>query len=284
MNDWGSLLRHASARMLDQLTAVLPLLALTLLLLVVGMLVAYVLQVIVRGVLRRAGLDRLVDRTGVGRTLVRLGHENPASHLAGFVVFWAVLAVFLLAGADVLGLPVVSTSIARLIGFLPNLALVVLILLLGFALAGTARRTLEGVAERSRFISARALGAGAYYLVALVTLVIALSGVGLDFTIVTTAIAVILASLGVGLAVTAALGTRRVAQNTISGVYARRDLHVGDRIRLGDIDGEVAAVGQIFLTIRNAGRTWLVPYERVLESGVEVIQRATPPPGDRPAA
>jgi small-conductance mechanosensitive channel len=274
MSDWGTLLRHASERIVDQFAIIVPRLTLSLLLVVLGVIVAWLAQMLVRGILSRAGLDRLASHTGIGGTLTRLGVEHPASHLAGFVAFWAVLAVFLLTGADVLGLPAVSQAIANLIALMPNLALVVLLLLLGFTLARTARRAIEGVADRSRMVSARTLGRGAYYLVAVVTAVIALSGVGLDFTIVTAALAVVLASLGAGLAVTVALGARRVAQNTISGVYARRDVRVGDRIRLADGEGDVTAVGQIFLTLRHGGRTRLVPYERLLEEGVEIVSRA----------
>jgi small-conductance mechanosensitive channel len=273
MNDWGMLLRSASERMLEQAAAMTPGVVVYAILFIGGLLMAFIAQFAVRALLRRAGLDRIAERTGVGRTLSALGYKNPASHLGGFVVFWTVLGVFLLTGADSLGLPAVSRSIAEVIGLLPQLAVVVLILLIGFSMAGAARKTIEGVADRSRMISARALGRLAYYLVASLFMVIALSGLGVDFTIVITVIGVLTASLGIGLAVTVAIGARRVAQNTIGGVYARRDLKVGDRIRVGDLEGDIAAAGQVFLTLRNGERTWLVPYEQVLSGVIEVVRR-----------
>jgi small-conductance mechanosensitive channel len=276
MNDWAELLRRATERMIEQGAILAPRFVVFAVLFVGGLLAAFVLQGVVRALLRRAGLDRIAEHTGVGRTLARLGYANPASHLAGFVVFWTVLGVFLLTAADSLGLPAVSQSIAQVIGSLPTLAVVVLILLIGFSMAGAAQRTIEGVAERSRMISARALGQLAYYLVGALFTVIALSGLGVDFTIVITVIGVLLAAIGTGLAVTVALGARRVAQNTIGGVYARRDLRVGDRIKVGELEGDVAAVGQVFLTLRDGDRTWLVPYEQVLSSVIEVVRRATP--------
>jgi hypothetical protein len=51
---------------------------------------------------------------------------------------------------------------------------------------------------------------------------------------------------------------------------------VGDRIKVGELEGDVAAVGQVFLTLRDGDRTWLVPYEQVLSSVIEVVRRATP--------
>jgi len=273
MNEWSEVVQRAVLGLADQAAMLLPRLVVSFLLLLAGVLIAFLLQAIVRTVLGRAGLDRLADQTGLGRFLSRMGHENPASHLAGFVVFWTVLAVFLVTGADAQGLPAVSEMIGRLIAQLPPIALAALVLLLGMSFARNVRRTVEGVTERSRMASARPLGIGAYYLVAALTIVVALSGLGIDFTIVTAVVVVLLATLGAGVAITLGLGSRDVARNTISGIYARKEIKVGDRIRLDGLDGEVAAVGQILVTLTHEGRTWLVPYDRILATGVEIVRR-----------
>lgn len=274
MSDWMELIRRALRGLVEQSGDLLPRLAISFILVVAGIGIAFLVQALVRAVLRRSGLDRLSEQTGLGQFLSRLGYTNPASHLAGFVVFWTVFALFLLSGADALGLPAVSQMIGRLLAQLPPIALAVLVLLVGLSIARTARRTVEGVAERSRMVSAATLGAAAYYLVAALATVVALSGLGIDFTIVTVVVLVSLASVGVGLAVTLGLGSRDVSRNTISGIYARREVRVGDRIRLENLEGEVEAVGQVSLTLRNDERTWLVPYDRILSNVVEILKRA----------
>jgi small-conductance mechanosensitive channel len=103
--------------------------------------------------------------------------------------------------------------------------------------------------------------------------VIALSGIGVDFTIVTVVVAVTLAAFGTGLAVTLALGSRDVVRNTINGIYTRRILRVGDRVRFGDIEGDIEAVGQVAMTLRAEGRALLVPYDRVIGSVLEIVRR-----------
>jgi len=274
MSDWTDLMRTALQGLAVQSGQLLPRLAISFVLVVAGIGIAYLLQALVRAVLRRAGLDRLSEQTGLGQFLSRLGYANPASHLAGFLLFWTVLALFLLSAAEALGLPAVSQMIGRLLAQLPSFAIAVLVLFVGLNIARTARGTVEGVAERSRMMSAGTLAAATYYLVAALATVVALSGLGIDFTIVTAVVIVTLASTGVGVAVTVGLGSRDVSRNTISGIYARREVHVGDRIRLGDIEGEIEAVGQVSLTLRNDERTWLVPYDRILSSMVEIQSRA----------
>ncbi len=274
MSEWSVVIQRALQGLADQAALLLPRLVVSFLLLMAGVVFAFLLQSLVRTVLQRAGLDRLADQTGIGRFLARMGSKNPASHFAGFVVFWTVLAVFLVTAADALLLPAVSEMIGGLIAQIPPVALAALVLLLGMSFARHAQRTIEGVTERSRMASARSLGLGAYYLVTALTIVVALSGLGIDFTIVTAVVVVVLASLGVGVAVTLGIGSRDVARNTISGVYARRDIRVGDRIRVDGLEGEVAAVGQVLFTLRDGERTWLVPYDRIFAAGVEVVSRA----------
>jgi small-conductance mechanosensitive channel len=277
MSERMDLIRRAFQGLVEQMVDLLPRLAVAFFLVAAGIGLAFLVQALVRAVLRRSGLDRLSEQTGLGRFLSRLGYANPASHLAAFVVFWTVLALTLLTGADALGLPAVSQMIGRLLAQLPPIALAVLVLVIGLSTARTVRRTVEGVAERSRMMSGRLLGSAGYYLVAALATVVALSGLGIDFTIVTVVVFATLASIGVGLAVIIGLGSRDVSRNTISGIYARRDVRVGDRIRVEDIDGEIEAVGQVSLTLRNGSRTWLVPYDRVVTSVVEVLSRAPRP-------
>lgn len=274
MNEWPEIVRMTFDNLANQTAEVLPRLLVSLVLVAVGVIIAYGAMRFVRAILRRVGLDRLADQTGFGRVLAGSGYENPASHLAGFVVFWAVLAVFLATAADALGLPQVSVIISNIISLLPPIALAALVLLIGFSMARTTRRSIEGVAERSRMVSARPLGAAAFYLVAALTTVVALSGLGVDFTIVTAVVSVILAAFGTGLAVMLGVGARDVARNTVDGVYVRRDVGVGDRIRIGDLEGRVTTVGQVTLTLEHEGRTWLVPYDRLLGSVVEILERA----------
>jgi small-conductance mechanosensitive channel len=240
----------------------------------IGAFVAYLTQLILRTLLRSAGLDRVADRTGIGQFLGRIGYNNPASHFAGFVAFWVVLALFLLSGAEALRLPGASDLIPRFIAQIPRYALAALVLFFGLALARNAQRAIEGAAERSRLASARPLGLVGYYLIASLAIVVSLSGLGIDFAIVTAVVAVLLLSAGVGVAVTLAFGSRDVARETIDGIYLRRELRPGDRVRVGAVAGEVVRVGQVFVTLRNAEGTELVPHHLFFEGAV----RRDPPP------
>lgn len=260
----------------------LPRILVAVALLGVGIVGAFLGQWLVRGLLRRTGIDQLAARTGVGRVLTRLEYTSPVSHLFGFVAFWIVLAIFLITSADVAGLPTLSRLVGDFIAHLPPYILATVLLLVGLSLARLVKRTVEGVAERSRLVAARPLGMAAYWLIVSLTVVVALSGLGPDFTILTAVTVALLTCLGLGAAGLLVTGSRDVARNTVSGVYARRSLRVGQQVRVGDITGTIAAVGQVNFTLRDGGRTWLVPYDHVVNSVVEVLDARASSGATRP--
>lgn len=272
MEQWSDLARTAIHSLSSESARLFPRILMAVLLLGVGAIAAYLGERLVRTLLKRTGLDSLAARTGVGRVLARLDYTSPLSHLAGFIAFWTILAIFLISSADAAGLPTVSRLIGDFIAHLPPFMLAAVLLLLGLSLARLARRTVEGIAERSRLVAARPMGAMAYWLLVSLTVVIALSGLGPDFTILTAVTVVLLGCAGLAAAGMLVVGARDVARHTVSGAYVRRSLKVGQRVRVGEVSGEIIAVGQVQVTLRDGDRTWLVPYEKVLNTVVEVLE------------
>ena len=113
--------------------------------------------------------------------------------------------------------------------------------------------------------------------------VIAANQLGVNTTIVVIAVAAILFGVAASLALLAGLGGRPVAEEVAAGRALRRDLKVGDTVRVGHIEGDVVAIGSTATQITNAQRITLVPNTEMLTQWVEVIQDAqsvglAPPP------
>ena len=54
----------------------------------------------------------------------------------------------------------------------------------------------------------------------------------------------------------------------------RRDLKVGDTVRIGRLEGDVVAIGSTSTQITNAQRITLIPNSEILSQWVEVVQDA----------
>jgi len=119
----------------NEIAAVLPDLALALVLLVAGWFVARLVRRLCVRVLRALRADALAERSGFDDFLVRGGVDMTAVTLVAGTVYWLVLASVFLALLDALGLRAADLLLERLGNFIPNLVVAVGILVFGSLLS-----------------------------------------------------------------------------------------------------------------------------------------------------
>ncbi|MEC7524212.1 MAG: mechanosensitive ion channel [Myxococcota bacterium] len=137
--------------MMDDLLAFLPRLASAALIFGVGFFVARILQRVVSGVARSAGLDRLSVRTGIERAL---GGRSLAA-LLGVVVFALVLLPVAIAALDALALESVTTPATSMLhaifGAVPLVFAAALLLGIAYLVARLCASLVENVASAAGF-------------------------------------------------------------------------------------------------------------------------------------
>src|SRR5438552_13806101 len=101
-----------------------------LLILLVGWIIAYVLKVIVRSLLKIARFDRLSEHTGTTQ-LLRGAALPSLTELVSRFVFWVAWFGFILLGISVLGVVGIEQHVTSFFGFLPSLFAALCILFFG---------------------------------------------------------------------------------------------------------------------------------------------------------
>lgn len=157
--------------------------------------------------------------------------------LIGGVVFWLVLLAFAAAAAGVLGLSVFSDWIDALLRMLPALLAAALVLFTGVVGATLLRNLVTRAARRLEYRAA--LGYATQGLVLALAAVIALDLIGLDVSFLMLLAGVVLGAVAGALALAFGLGARTTVGNLLGARYLRRHVHLGDELRIGDIEGRV---------------------------------------------
>src|SRR3954453_4888741 len=117
----------------------------------IGWFISSILARGVGGLLRAIRFDELMQRSGIGDFLNKMGTGNdPAGIIAGLVK-WIVRIVVLLVAFDVLGLPAVSDVMRQLLLWLPNLVVGIVVLVIGGLLANAAAGLLRGATASAGF-------------------------------------------------------------------------------------------------------------------------------------
>jgi hypothetical protein len=121
----------------DNVVEVLPQIALFLVILIVGWIIASAVARLLDTLLEKIGFDRWVERGGIKRALAR--SEYDASELLSKIVFYGLILVVLQLAFGVFGENPVSELIDGLIAYLPNVFVAIVIIVIAAYVAAAVR-------------------------------------------------------------------------------------------------------------------------------------------------
>jgi len=200
---WADVLSQSFQNLFYGLVAFIPNLVVAIIIFIVGWLVGVGLGRVVRQVVDALRVDQALRSTGLERVLSRAGFELSAGRFLGFLVEWFFIIVFLVAALDVLGLTTVNLFISEVVlGYLPQVIVAALILLVAAVVAEAAERVVVGSAKAASLRAAGFIGKVTRYAIWVFAILAALAQLNVATAFVQTLFTgvVIAVSLAVGLA------------------------------------------------------------------------------------
>ena len=159
----------------SSLSVLLPAILGALLLLLVGWLVARLSQAVLARLLRKLGLDRLAERTGIAQGLITVGAGRNLSNLIARTTYWLVLIFFILLAIGTLGLTeVVTSALNSFFAFLPRLVAATVIFLVGAFIARIVGDAITALTMQSNISSGRVMGQAVRYSILVVVVILSL--------------------------------------------------------------------------------------------------------------
>ena len=208
---WGEGVWAALVALGDRLALIGPALLVTFTLIALGFVVGALLRVVVTRLARGLGVDRHMERWGVGASLRGAGVVRMPSEVLGLVFFWTTFLLFASLGIDTLGLG----GTAFLFAFVPPLFAAVLILIVGWLFANFLSQGLLIAAVNRGLPEARLLARAVHWGVLLFAAATALTHLGLGKEMVLVAFGITFGGLVFALALAFGLGGRNVARELL---------------------------------------------------------------------
>lgn len=218
-------------------------------LVLLGFVVAKLLDTLLSKVLAKIGLDRLMAGTGLTKMIGRVGIQVSVSTLIGKIVYWFILLVFLVSAAELLGLERVSATLDVLALYVPKVFGAALVLLAGVLLAQLLNGVVRGAAEGVGLEYANGLGRIAQGLIIIISLSVAIGQLEVKTDLLNNVIAIVLISVGAAVALALGLGSRDIAGQILAGIYVRELYAVGQQIQVGEIEGQIEEIGTVKTTL-----------------------------------
>lgn len=183
--------------------------------LLVGVVVAYLIRGTLSVILRIAQFDRFCERRGVTAALRAAGVEGSPSRATARLGYWLVMFVFLMLSLAALNIAPVNDLVSRFFVFLPNVLAALLILLLGYLAAAFLQRATLLTAVNAGVTRARALATAVQVLVLLFTVAVALEQVGIGRNIVLATFTVAFGAVGLAAALAFGHAARDLAKTVL---------------------------------------------------------------------
>ncbi|MEX2529661.1 MAG: hypothetical protein WD960_02725 [Gemmatimonadota bacterium] len=232
-------------------------------LLVVGMLLAFLLRAVTVRVI--STIERAAPGRSFRTSFGGLAEERAVSHIVGAVVFWTVLLFFVATAANALGLALLTAVVDSLSVFVPRVLAAVLILVAGLVMGNIARSAVTATAMGAGTTFGPGLGQIVRVAIITAAILIAVAGLGVDIALLTAIFTVSLAALFGGFALAFGLGARTAISNIIGSHYLRQMFEVGQSVRIGGVEGTIVEfTGNAVVLEASEGRV-IVPAKQFAE-------------------
>jgi hypothetical protein len=182
----------------------------------IGWFIATWLGWVVAEAIRAVRVDHALKQAGVDEVVARAGYHLDSGAFVGALVKWFVILVFLLASLQVMGLSQVSYFLQQIVlGYLPNVIVAVLILLVGAVIAQIAEGVIAGSARAAGIVSAGFVGTLARWAIWIFAVLAALTQLQIATTILQTLFTGVVVALALAFGLAFGLGGQEAAARFI---------------------------------------------------------------------
>jgi hypothetical protein len=202
--------------MLIKIWSYIPTLLGAIVILVVGWIVAKFVEAIVVRALKAARLDVISDKAGIANMLAQGEIKWTLSELLGVIVYWVVMLSVIAASLNALNLTVASDLLAKLVAYIPNIIIAIFVLVLGSFLASFVAGIVRTAASNAGVGSAKLLGKITQMILITFAIIVAIEQLNIATAFIAFAVNIILASIGLALALAFGLGCKDIAAKAMS--------------------------------------------------------------------
>ena len=204
-----------------QIINFVPKLLAVLVILFFGWIVAKLVRAAVKRMLELMQFDKFAQKSGLEAFMSHADFNLTLSGIISQVVYWLVITLFILAGADTLGLKEVAVLLQQLASYLPHIIVAILVLIFGTLLARFINRLVFAWLHSIRFEHALAVSTSAEYGIQLLVIFIALEQLGIGMQLIYSLFIIVFGAIFLALAIAFGLGGRDWATKIIEDFYSK---------------------------------------------------------------
>lgn len=189
-----------------------------------------------------------------------------------FCIKWILILILIIIGADIFGMERISDGIGEIINFLPTLFSALLIVFVGIFLGSFFRNALKKMLSSFDINGSNAISSALFYIVLVITFIVALNQLGVNTDIITNNLTIILGAALAAFTIAFGLGSRDIIQRLIFGFYSRKNFEIGQRIRIKKEEGTIVHIDNITLVLQAEDKKIVFPIKKIVNTKIEILE------------
>jgi hypothetical protein len=189
----------------------IPSIAGAIVILVIGWLIAKLIEALVTRILKAVKLDDASEKAGIRAVLAKGDIKLSLSELVGAIIYWLIILIVIATTLDALNLKIASDLLTRLVGYVPNIIAAVFILILGAFVANFVGTIVRTAGNNAGLKNTKMLSQMAQIVLMIFAVIIAVEQLQIATTLLVLSVNIVLVSIGLGIALAFGLGCKDIA-------------------------------------------------------------------------
>ncbi|WP_347373312.1 small-conductance mechanosensitive channel [Aequorivita sp. Q41] len=238
---------------------------------ILAWLILKILQITFKRILKSLKIEALNNKINDNDFIKEFRFDINLTKIILFFIKWITILVLIIIGADLFNMGKVSEGVGEIINFLPTLFSALLIAIVGIFLGSYFKKGIKLMLTSFDINGSNAISSIIFYIILVITFIIALNQLGVNTDIITNNLTIILGALLAASTLAIGLGSRDVIQRLIFGFYSRKNFEIGQKIRIKNQEGYVVHIDNITLTLQAEDKKIVYPIKTIVNQKIEIL-------------
>lgn len=184
---------------------------------------------------------------------------------------WFLILIFVIIGAELLNLSLLSNEIGKLINYLPRFFSALLILIFGVYGASYLKKSIRTLLKAVDISGSKVISNIVFIVLFVIIAIMALDQAGINTEVITNNLILILGAVLASLALSFGLGARDIIFRLLLGFYTKRNLSIGQKIIIDEKVGVIVAIDNIGLLVKFEDNKVMYPIKYIANNKIELL-------------
>jgi small-conductance mechanosensitive channel len=230
---------------------------------IIGYIISKIVAKLIKTFLTKIKIDKLGEKLNEIELISKANIEIKLSEVFSKIVYYFLLLFFMVASAELLGMPAVSQLVMDIFQFIPNLIVAVLVLIIGILVAEMMKGIVHTALKSLGIGSAKIIANILFYFLFINIVILALTQAKINTNFLAQNLSIIIGGAVLAFAIGYGSASKDVVANFLASFYSKDKFKIGDTVTIDDETGEIITIDKASITLLAKDKKVIIPLSKI---------------------